>query len=362
MAKDVLNRSSEGVRAQLYPRTDFPQNGWLSFSARDTLVTQDFVKDHSSFVPCDARLSGKKRLFYSDAVQQWWTAFQPKIASDIAIEDWQQPSFYPLPHKSRVQFQWPDDGTSNDVFSITTPLDPSQQDWYIDTVQTGAGKPYLRDFPVDNAWQDAVLDPSTNPALSAWGINPTRPQHKKQFVVDQVDLGWISSTFASPFDPSSSSWSDDSGLPVAKRRSDGWLDAIRGNNQNFGLLDTRLTEPVYDQLAKSFRTKTNRKPIPSNTLIDGWQSVYIPTPFDAQYSPHSLDQRTRDRYKRTPQLDTVAPAWEWYSVNPVVTGSGTLLVGAATITGTGTVTGAGTPGGGRRRSIQLDPEPIWHRH
>lgn len=51
----------------------------------------------------------------------------------------------------------------------------------------------------------------------------------------------------------------------------------------------------------------------------------------------------------------------WGAVSSGVTGSGTLLSGAASMTGAGTVTGVGTPGHRRKHKIYLDYEPILYR-
>ena len=82
MAGAVRNRSSGGVSAVLFPRTDFPQQGWLPFVKAVApnfplyMVAADELAN--SFRSNDRRDGQRKRTIYTDFQQQQW--FQAAVA------------------------------------------------------------------------------------------------------------------------------------------------------------------------------------------------------------------------------------------------------------------------------------------
>lgn len=273
----------------------------------------------------------------------WIAAVNPSV--NRAIRSWQEESSrlsskHPFPQGSTQDLGW--------ISPLLQSYDPSINDWHQDTSST---KKTNRLFPLNETgipWYTAV-----DPSIQSWTIDSTFNSKHKPFPIDNIDVDWISATFAqafdpatlswtipstdrtvinqslfhdsekrpvqggiseeiaaTPFDPSTMEWGIDTLLPASKKDHQVWFGSIKPN-ENFGLTDARPIIPAIQQLIDSVQRPWDRRKKKSATdePLDGWLTTSLPAVWDPQFTPHSTDLRLTERYKRVPHVDTLFEGW-----------------------------------------------------
>lgn len=360
MAKEVPNRSSEGVRSQYFPRPDLQQDGWLSVIPRANVPPwhPSPTEERGSFRTPDARIAQRRRLHYAEFSQQPHTAFSPVVTPAIILfppDDVEGFSGFRSPKRKAWQhYQTPQDNTASDIFQGAPVFDPAVQSWIQDA--QFPRKLTRREFdayPDDDVADDFLLASlAFDPAAQDWGIPSARStKPHRPFPLDNMDVEWISATFTAafdpslypwripsddrqirdrslfhdlekrpnggggsgpppppPYDPTQLGWTIDSGIPASRKKPRTWLDALR-SNQSFGLVDARDVDPSAEQLQDSFRVRTARGRIVAADALAGWGFVTLPAAFDPTLSPQSFDTRSREQHRKVPQLDQPQAGW-----------------------------------------------------
>lgn len=354
MSNQVPNRSGDGVRAQLFPRTDFSQWGWLGATYQPRTQTA-WEGQPDCFRVAERKQQRERRLLYTDFPQQGWIRKPTGNLFEYRVRHW--PVLSELTHPKKRY--WPDTNQQPAwIYGNTfgSPYNPAINDWTTDTIRvtslfkrtadTNTAVPFgsvpglagdwhidtgrtsgptrsswYATQPLDGWWaatfSAGAFDPSTFPWSNyGYGDRPFLDQSLFQDAAKgQARGGFGGGTPPPPFDPSVFNWTVESGVPSRRKAPNFWNDALKAA-QSFGLLDTRPLQPAFDQLVYSFGMRgRNLRPNVSDDLF-GWIWANLPVPFDAALLPHVSDDRTRDRYTKTPWLDQFSQAWVTQNLPP----------------------------------------------
>ena len=226
---------------------------------------------------------------------------------------------------------------------------PALADWQLDTIQTPHGKAYKQDSNLDISWMAPTLDPATNAAIRSWQTDSSTYGRHKFYATDLIDASWVAKAQFDPalliytatdryvqnrslyqdgetrpnqggtgsppvaFDPSTQVWTMEGGIPSRRPRSAAWLNDLQTRSA-FALLDSRATEPAYEQLASSFTFKSKFQHAP--WLDQPIKSLITPVPFDANLVPHTFEERLRDKPKLHQWKDQVSQDWITFNTPP----------------------------------------------
>ena len=207
-----IGDSSEGLLTIVHPRSDWPQDGWISYQARTNVpsfFTAPPTQYEHSYRPPDRRImqSNGRYFYYGEMSQPQWTSFAVPVTSYIVKNDWHIDTTRTISPRdaqraSRYELL-PDAGEpwwTSFVPAITAYI--AKNDWHIDTVRTTDRRvtpnPRLEwEAGFERLdWNTANLQPSTNPAVNDWHIDTVRtndkrvPQRKAVLYPDAQEQWW----------------------------------------------------------------------------------------------------------------------------------------------------------------------------
>lgn len=311
MADSARNRSSEGVHTSVFPRTDFPQQGWIRKPTVNGTVndfyeaikgfgwfsqTQSF-RSNEHQISYGARIRSLVRPFYQTEPQQGWIR-KPTVngaTNDLyeAITDFgwygRTNSDVPPIRKSRMLDQWPFDDTAVDISQV---FNPATADWGIDTALASKKiRRYSVDQPntdwIGNVASGSLFDPSIIGGILEQTADTRR------WILQQLSLNvGIKSDGAAgppppvPFDPAVLGWTIDSGrTPNRKGLPESYLAPQRGA---FQVVNTQVLAAVWAQTLNDDAMAKGRiylRPRQEQPAQD-WIYTSIP-PFNVQFVIHS---------------------------------------------------------------------------
>lgn len=349
--------SSEGVVAVLHPRSDFPQNGWISYAERSLvpLRTPVRLEQIQSFRSEDRLVKQRKQLFYRDFTQSSWVTYQ-SAAVPIIIRfplDTVEEQYTTQTKKRKSPLWYISYDPMGWIAAVQPAVNPAIRSWQEESSRLSPKHLFPQGATQDLGWISPLLQ-SYDPSIQSWTIDSTFNSKHKPFPLDNIDVDWISATFsqqafdpatlswtipstdrtvinqslfhdsekrpvqggiseevaATPFDPSTMEWGIDTLLPASKKDPQVWFGSIKPN-ENFGLTDARPIIPAIQQLIDSVQRPWDRRKKKSATdePLDGWLTTSLPAVWDPQFTPYSTDLRLAERYKRVPHVDTLFEGW-----------------------------------------------------
>lgn len=246
MSNQVPNRSGDGVRAQLFPRTDFSQWGWLGATYQPRTQTA-WEGQPDCFRVAERKQQRERRLLYTDFPQQGWIRKPTGNLFEYRQRSWHVPTVL-TPDGARLRekrlhyadFQqqgWIQKPTGN-LFEYR------ERSWHVPSERTGTKKQYWLDTNQQPAWIYAgSLGATYNPSVNDWNTETSRtgpslkwmgdtntslpfgsvpgidgdwhidtvrassPTRSSWYATQPLD-GWWAAAFTGTFDPSTFPWSN----------------------------------------------------------------------------------------------------------------------------------------------------------
>lgn len=251
--------SGDGVLSIRHPRSDWPQDGWISYVTR-TRDIPPFIapclSETNSYRPPDRRAVQRNYVLYPDAQEQWWVSFTPVITPYIAKQDWHIDTVI----TGKREWHTSDYPRTDWLYtSLPAVFDPALQDWYIKTERT-TNPQHVRKLHWDAGLQDTNWFVGSSPVFRNWVIPTTRtPQRDLSPRPTEQRLDWNTVNLQPGTNPAINDWHVDTTRTTQRDRqpqlSDHkveWMVAVLPAFRDWGIPTVRTEDRRVPQTYRSW--------------------------------------------------------------------------------------------------------------